>query len=166
MLTAMTLAFAKATLASMLAMTASPSAVPTADAEKRNRDLVQSSFDAWSSGTGSPYTLLAEDARWTIEGNSVASKTYPNKEAFMREVIRPFNARMKAPLKPAIRNLYADGHTVIVFFDARGIALDDKPYVNTYAWFLDMRAGQITRASAFFDAIEFNDLWSRIAPAD
>jgi ketosteroid isomerase-like protein len=42
---------------------------------------------------------------------------------------------------------------------------DGKPYVNTYAWFLDMQAGDIVEASAFFDSIEFNDLWSRVRPA-
>ncbi|WP_192362664.1 nuclear transport factor 2 family protein [Mesorhizobium mediterraneum] len=135
------------------------------DTESRNKATVQSSFDAWRSGTGGPYDLLADDARWTIEGHSLASKTYPTREAFMSEVIRPFNARMQSPLKPTIRNLYADGDTVAVFFDARGIARDGTPYANTYAWFLDMRADKIISASAFFDAIEFNELWTRIAPA-
>jgi hypothetical protein len=41
-----------------------------------------------------PYDLLADDATWTITGNSLASKTYGSREAFMSEVIRPFNARM------------------------------------------------------------------------
>lgn len=151
------------TLLALIAL--QPSAMAQAsENEGRNKKIVRASFDAWQAGTGSPYDLLADDARWTIEGYSAASKTYPNKEAFMTEVIRPFNARMKAPLKPVIRNLYADGDTVIVFFDARGTARDDKPYVNTYAWFLDMRGGKIVRASAFFDSIEFNDLWSRVSP--
>jgi hypothetical protein len=48
---------------------------------------------------------------------------------------------MQSPLKPAVRNFYADGDTVVVFFDARGTARDGRPYVNTYAWFLDMRGG-------------------------
>lgn len=84
----------------------------------------------------------------------------------MTEVIRPFNARMTVPLKPAIRRIYADGDTVVIFFDARATARDGQPYTNTYAWFLEMRAGKIIKASAFFDAIEFNDLWSRIAPSN
>lgn len=136
----------------------------SSNVEAQNKAAVQRSFDAWHAGTGSPYDLLADDARWTIEGNSVASRTYPAKEDFMREVIRPFNARMQSPLKPVIRNLYADSDTVVVFFDARGIARDGQPYENTYAWFLDMRGGRIVRASAFFDAIEFNDLWARVKP--
>jgi hypothetical protein len=36
---------------------------------------------------------------------------------------------------------------------------------STPAWFLDMQAGDIVEASAFFDSIEFNDLWSRVRPA-
>lgn len=68
------------------------------------------------------------------------------------------------PLEPSIRRIYADGNAVIVFFDARGTARDGKPYVNTYAWFLDMRDGKVIAASAFFDSLEFNELWARVAP--
>jgi ketosteroid isomerase-like protein len=154
-----------ATAEALVAIQPEARALASSEVEDRNKAAVQASFDAWRSGTGSPYDLLAPDARWTIEGHSLASKTYPTKEDFMREVIRPFNARMQSPLKPTVRSLYADGDTVVVFFDARGVARDGEPYVNTYAWFLDMRAGQIIRASAFFDAIEFNELWTRVAPA-
>ena len=132
--------------------------------ETRNKAVVQAGFDAWRAGTGSPYDLLADDASWTIVGHSVASKTYPSKEAFMSEVIRPFNARMSAGLKPTIRNIYADGDAVIIFFDASGTARDGKPYANTYAWFLDMRDGKVVKAFAFFDSVAFNEFWQRVPP--
>ena len=129
----------------------------------RSRDLVEAAFKAWSGGTGSPFDLLADDASWTIVGRSAAAGTYTSKEAFLRDVIRPFNARMREPLKPTIRRIYEDGDTVIVFFDAVGKAKDGKPYVNTYAWFLQMRSGRIVQATAFFDSIVFDDLWTRVA---
>jgi hypothetical protein len=132
--------------------------------ETRNKAVVQAGFDAWKAGTGSPYDLLADDASWTIVGRSAASKTYPSKEAFISEVIRPFNARMKVGLKPTIRNVYADGDTVVVFFDASGTARDGKPYANTYAWFLDLRDGKIVKAFAFFDSVVFNEFWERVKP--
>ena len=84
----------------MSAQTTSPAT------ETRNKATVERSFQAWRDGTGSPYDLLAETATWTIVGRSVASKTYDGREAFMRDVIRPFNARMAAPLRPQIRDLY------------------------------------------------------------
>src|SRR5262245_38609609 len=116
------------------------------DIRARNKDLVEDRFKAWRDGTGSPFELLANEVTWTTVGRSAASRTYGSKEEFLREVIRPLNARMNQGLKPAIRNLYADGDAVIVFFDAAAVASDGKPYTNTYAWFLEMRDGQVVKA--------------------
>jgi hypothetical protein len=60
--------------------------------------------------------------------------------------------------------MYADGDTVIVFFDASGTARDGKPYANTYSWFLDLRDGKIVKTFAFFDSVAFNELWERVKP--
>jgi ketosteroid isomerase-like protein len=83
----------------------------------------------------------------------------------MREVIRPFNARMSVGLRPSMRHLYADGDTVIAFFDGQGTARDGQPYSNTYAWFMTMRGERIIEVFAFFDSVEFNDFWARVKPA-
>src|SRR5687768_3419611 len=112
-----------------------------------NKALIARGLQAWADGTGSPYDLLAEDVSWTINGNSAAAKTYPTKEAFMSEVIRPFNSRMSGRLIPEVRKLYADGDTVVAFFDASGTAKDGKPYTNTYAWILEMKDNRIVRAN-------------------
>lgn len=133
--------------------------------EARNKATVRAGFDAWRNGTGSPYDILADDATWEIVGNSVASRTYASKEEFLSKVIRPFNARMSSRLVPSIRNMYADGDTVVVFFDAEGTARDGKPYRNTYAWLLQLRDDKIVKASAFFDSVAFNEFWQRVTPA-
>ncbi len=62
---------------------------PGRDVPDDKRRLVRRAFDAWVAGTGSPFDLLAEDARWTIEGDSLASRTYPGREAFLAGVIHP-----------------------------------------------------------------------------
>jgi ketosteroid isomerase-like protein len=134
--------------------------------EARNRSLVEEKFAAWGAGTGSPYDLLADEVSWTIVGRSDASTTYSSREAFMSEVIRPFNARMREGLRPTIRSLYVDGDAVVIFFDASGVASDGEAYTNTYAWLWEMSDGQVVRAHAFFDSIAFNDLWRRVTPAD
>jgi ketosteroid isomerase-like protein len=153
------------TLCLMLALPAAIASGETYDeVEQRNLEIVRTGLDAWRNGTGSPYDALADDATWEITGNSLASRTYTSKEDFLANVIRPFNARMSTPLVPTVRDLYADGDTVVAFFDAEGTARDGLPYRNTYAWFLTLRDGKIVRASAFFDAIAFNDLWQRVSP--
>jgi hypothetical protein len=75
----------------------------------------------------------------------------------MRNVIRPFNARMSVGLKPTIREVCSDRDIVVIFFDATGTAGDGKPYTNTYFWLFEMYDGKVTKASAMFDSIEFNN---------
>lgn len=148
----------------MMATAQGATAQTGSDEEERNRELIAQSFEAWRTGTGSPYDLLTVDASWTITGNSLAAKTYPTRDAFIEEVIRPFNARMQSRLVPSVHRLYAEGDTVVAFFDATGTARDGRPYSNTYAWILEMEGGQIVRAHAFFDSITFDDLWQRVEP--
>jgi ketosteroid isomerase-like protein len=65
---------------------------------------------------------------------------------------------VKVGPKPTIRSTYAEGDTVIVFFDASGTARDG----NTHVWFLDLRDGKIVKAFAFFDNVVFSELWQRV----
>jgi ketosteroid isomerase-like protein len=128
----------------------------------RNKATVQKSFDAWRAGTGSPFDLLAEEATWTIAGHSSAGRTYQSREAFLREVIQPFNNRLREPLKPTVHDMVAEGSKVVILFDASAVALDGRPYKNTYAWIFTMREGKVVDATAFFDSIAFDDLWLRV----
>ena len=129
-----------------------------------NKALVRASFERWKNGTGGPFELLAPDAEWTIVGSSPLSKTYENKQEFLDKVIGPFNARMARPLVPAIRGLYADGDMVIIFFDGAATAKDGVPYRNTYTWYFQMKAGEVIKATAFFDTREFDEFWCRVSP--
>ena len=134
--------------------------------EARNKQIIQSAFDKWAAGTDGVFDLLADDAQWTIVGNSPVSKTYNSKQEFIDEVITPFGARMSKRFIPTnMRGLYADSDMVIAFFDGAGTALDGKPYENTYTWYMQMKDGKIVNAVAFFDTIEFTDFWTRVAPA-
>jgi uncharacterized protein len=134
--------------------------------EAKNKAAVQAAFDAWRAGTGGPFALLAEDATWTITGNSVAAKTYNSRDEFLDIVIKPFNARLTKPLVPTVRSLHSDGDTVIALFDGEAVALDGKPYRNTYAWFMEMRDGKIVNVTAFFDSIAFDEFWKRVRPKE
>lgn len=135
--------------------------------ETNNRTKVTAAFQGWIDGTSYSSELLADDLQWDIAGNSLAAKQYTSKQQFLDEVLRPFGARFSERSRPtAIRGIYADGDTVIVLWDGEGTAQDKQPYTNTYAWFLTMRDGLVVRAVAFFDSIAFNDLWTRVQPAE
>ena len=88
----------------------------SASLQDSNKALLQAGFDRWARGTGSPFELLSPDADWNIVGSSPLSKTYHGLQTFLDQVIHPFNARMRTPLVPVVRGIYADG--VITLFDA------------------------------------------------
>ena len=134
------------------------------DQATANKALVRESFEAWANGTGGPFDLLADDALWTIEGRSIAAKTYSGRKAFIREVVKPLNARLSSRLKPRVRSICADGDIVVIFFDGEATARDGKPYKNTYFWQFEMQDGKVVKASAMYDSITFNDLWTRVTP--
>ena len=45
-----------------------------------------------------------------------------------------------------------------------GVARDGRDYLNTYAWFLTIKDSTVVRATAFFDSLVFNELWTRVTP--
>jgi uncharacterized protein len=135
--------------------------------EASNQERTEKAFRDWQEGTGYITDLLADDLRWTIVGRSEVSKTFESKDEFVGEVLEPFGARFSEPFRPgAVHGVYADGDTVVVLWDGEGTRLDGKPYENTYAWFMRFDEGLIVEATAVFDSIAFNELWSEVTPTD
>lgn len=132
-----------------------------------NREVISQAFDAWQRGTAAITEVFAPDMVWRIEGHSAASKEYGSKQQFIDEVLSPFGARFSTsePFRPVvIRSVLADGDTVVVIWDGRGITTDGQPYKNSYAWIMKMQDGLVTDGTAFYDSISFNELWTRVQP--
>jgi uncharacterized protein len=132
-----------------------------------NRATIRRAFDAWRDGSAPITDAFAPDMVWRIEGHSLASKEYGDRQQFIDEVLAPFGGRFSAsdPFRPTeVRAVHADGDTVIVVWDGRGIALDGQPYENSYAWIMRLRDGKVVDGTAFYDSISFNDLWTRVPP--
>ncbi len=58
-----------------------------------NRDIVSRALTAWHEATAPITDLFAPDMVWRIEGRSVVSGEYPDRQAFIDEVLAPFGAR-------------------------------------------------------------------------
>ena len=138
------------------------------DATESNRHVIRAAFEAWQAGTAPITDVFAADMVWRIEGHSVASREYADRQEFVDEVLAPFAARFAAGerFRPVrIRSIHADGDTVVVVWDGRGVANDGRPYENSYAWIMRMREGAVVDGTAFYDSISFNDLWARVDAA-
>jgi uncharacterized protein len=132
-----------------------------------NREVVRRAFDAWQAGSAPITDLFAGDMVWRIVGRSVASREYASRQEFIDDVLAPFGERFEdgERFRPvSIRGVFADGDTVIVSWDGRGVANDGIAYENTYAWFMRLRDGLVVDGTAFYDSIAFDELWERVRP--
>lgn len=132
-----------------------------------NRNRIRAAFEAWQAGTAAITEVFADDMVWRIEGHSLASREYAGKQQFIDEVLAPFGERFARGerFRPVnVRSVLADGDTVAVVWDGRGVANDGQPYENSYAWIMRMRDGEVVDGTAFYDSISFNALWQRVTP--
>ena len=72
--------------------------------------------------------------------------------------------RMRTPMIPTVRDIFADSDAVITPFDAAAIAGDGLPYRDTYTWNFWMNGPKVTKVIAFFDTREFDESWQRVPP--
>lgn len=80
----------------------------------------------------------------------------------MDEVIIPLNKKLKEKIKLTVRNIFVDKDMVIALWDGEATALDSKPYLSSYSWYMKMKKGKITNVVAFLDGLEFSDMMKRI----
>ena len=135
------------------------------DLSALNKSVVEQAFAAWTRDGLPISAIFAYDMVWRIEGHSVASREYRSAAEFVDQVLQPFGARFAggerfAPVR--VRSILADGDTVVIAWDGRGVANDGVPYENSYAWIMKMADGLVVDGTAFYDSISFNDLWSRV----
>jgi ketosteroid isomerase-like protein len=130
--------------------------------ELSNKEIITKAFQNWHDGNGNFFDLLNDDMHWEITGSTPFSKVYTSKQQFLDEVIIPLNQKLKVKIKPTVRNIFADQDMVIALWDGEAVALDGKPYLSTYSWYMKIKDGKITNVVAFLDGIEFSDVMKRI----
>lgn len=136
-------------------------------AESRNREIVASAFDRWAAGgTGFFQEMLSPDVVWTIAGSGPVAGTYRGREAFLARAAAPLARRLASPIKPVVRNIWADGDHVIVHWDGSATARDGEPYRNSYLWVFRMQGGKVAEATAFLDLAAYDAVIRRIPLQD
>jgi ketosteroid isomerase-like protein len=125
--------------------------------------IVSKAFEDWMSGSGNMGRIFAPQMTWEVYGRSAASGLYGSADDFAKRVLGPLDRRFTDldPMRPTrIRAVYADGPTVIVIWDGGGTTVTGTHYENTYAWIFRLERGLVVEASAFYDAISFDEMWT------
>lgn len=133
---------------------------------EQNKQLVSRAFANWAAGGGSFFSdMLAPDVVWTIKGSSPAAGSYHGRDNFLERAVKPFAERMAGPLKPTVRDIWAQGNDVIIHWDGTGTAIDGQPYQNSYVWIFRMKNHQAAEVIAFLDLSRYNEMLNRVKPA-
>lgn len=150
------LAFAMLIVGSALAQ----SREPTTEA---NRQFIAQAFDQWSAGGRTFFQdVTSPDVVWTIKGTSPVAGTYKGRDDFLRRAVAPFAARLSSPIKPKVKDIWADGNDVIVHWEGSATATDGATYRNSYVWIFRMHDLRATEVVAFLDLVPFDDVIRRI----
>lgn len=130
---------------------------------EKNRLFITQAFQQWAAGGASFFQdVLAPDVIWTIKGTSPAAGTYRSRDAFLEQAVAPFASRLSSPVRPSVKDIWADGNDVIVHWDGTGTAADGAPYRNSYVWIFRMKNQRATEVIAFLDLIPYDDVIKRI----
>lgn len=143
------------------------SATPTASTqaeEAKNAAIVRGAFETWRKG-GSVFTeLLSDDVVWTIAGSGPVAGTYRGTKDFIDRASAPLVTRLKTPIVPEVRNIWAAGDVVIVRFDGAATTTSGAPYRNQFVWIFRMRDGKVVEAEAFLDLQAYQQVVDNNAP--
>lgn len=128
-----------------------------------NKAFVAAAFDRWAAG-GSEFfnEVVAPDVVWTIEGSGPYAGTYRGRDDLMERAVRPLTIRLKTPIRPVSKRLWADGDYVIINWEGEAIARDEKPYTNSYIWIFRMEGGRATEVTAFLDLSAYEEVLRRV----
>ena len=104
--------------------------VRDATVEARNKSAVQAAFDKWRDGGDVFAELLSPEIVWTIHGSGPVAGTYRGLEDFSQRASAPLVSRLRGPIMPEVRSIWADGDAVIVRFDGTATTTSGAPYRN------------------------------------
>ncbi|MGZ0120535.1 nuclear transport factor 2 family protein [Stenotrophomonas rhizophila] len=132
-----------------------------------NKQVVTEAFDRWAAGGTAFFgEVLAPEVVWTIAGSSPSSGTYRGREDFIARAVLPFVSRLRTPVRPTSRQIWADGEHVIIQWAGNAVARDGRPYRNDYVWIFRMRAGKAVDVTAFLDLVPYDAVIHRLPGTD
>lgn len=134
-----------------------------ANVEKTNRQVITEAFERWTAGGTSFYQdVLSPDASWTIMGSGWAAQTYKGRDDLIVRAVKPISERLKAPIKPIVKNIWVEREAVIVLWKGATVACDGASYQNNYVWIFHMRNQKAFAVTAFLDLPAYYDTIARV----
>ena len=126
---------------------------------QRNREIVSKAFAAWAAGGQSFFDdVLAPEVVWTIKGSGPSAGVHRGRQDLIERAVKPLSSRLASPIRPTVRNLWAEGEHVVIHWDGETLTKQGTPYRNSYVWIFRMRDGRAAEVTAFLDLVAYDQV--------
>jgi len=95
---------------------------------------------------------VADNVQWTVMGTHPLAGTYKSKEKFISNTFTRLNKLLKGGVILKVNNILVQGNTAVVEMENTSIALNDKPFNNTYCWIVEFENDTIVKVRAYVDS--------------
>jgi uncharacterized protein len=98
------------------------------------------------------FQQVAPDVQWSVMGHHPLAGTYHNKEDFISHTFQRLNKILKEGVVLEFKNIFIDGEVAIVEMESLSMALNGKPFNNTYCWITRFENDVIVEVRAYVDS--------------
>ena len=125
------------------------------------KNFVDHLFRLWEQGDSAPFfAALAPDVTWTARGTTPISGTYQSKSDYLEKVYQPLLKIFNGPTLCHVRQILAEGDTVVVEWHGETPTVSGSMYKQDYCWLIRVRADgeAIQEVTGYFDTALVNVL--------
>jgi ketosteroid isomerase-like protein len=99
------------------------------------KQFITQLFSRWELGDAQGFfNVLAEDLRCTVIGDTPISGTCTSLIEYLEKVYRPLFERFTGPVQCQVKNIIAEGDTVVVQWRGKAPMQSGTPYMQDYCW--------------------------------
>jgi len=123
------------------------------------KEVVTQVFARWEQGDQTSFfDALAEDMQWTAIGSTPISGHYTSKAEYLEKVYQPLRAHFSGPTHCQVKQILAEGDTVVVQWQGETPTQSGRLYVQEYCWVLRVHGEQIQEVTGHFDTAAVRQL--------
>ncbi|MDP2676548.1 MAG: ketosteroid isomerase [bacterium] len=119
-------------------------------------DLVDTLFAKLADGqTDKFFEHVWDNVTWTVHGTHALAGVYRDKNTFLKNALGEVRKRLKGNWTLKIKNIIVSNYydTAVVEMESLSVALNGKPFNNTYCWIVHFQRDVIVRVDAYVDSV-------------
>lgn len=95
---------------------------------------------------------VSDDVSWIVMGTHPLAGNYKNKNDFISHTFARLNKILKDGVILKLNHIFLQGNIAVVEMESLSVALNGKPFNNTYCWIVRFEKDMIVEVRAYVDS--------------